>query len=579
MTVRRLRTVLRDAGETGKKPRFLPDDCPVVPLGTKRRTFYYLNALGELDELTARDHSKLNLIALFSPKADFLVKWHPRLNKDGEATGDFAAEKAAKDLIHANSHVGVWSPDQKVHGRGAWLGRDGDLILHLGNALMVRGRLEPCGLRDEIVYPVMRARPYPAEDPEPGGSDGVAAELRSMLATWSWRRPKLDPLLLLGWIAAAMVGGALGWRPAVWLTGDKGTGKSTLQDLVKFLFVDGEGVYSLADATEAAVRQCMKFDTLPLALDEAEAEEDNHRILGLIKLARIAASGGTIMRGGQDHESAEFTVRFATLYSSINVPPMQAQDRSRIAFLHLGRLEGGRAIKLDRTALASMGRRLLRRMVDRWEALTQGEAPILAQWQAELMARGFDHRGAAQFGTMLACADVVLHDHPPDGETLRAVVDRLVAATDDDRADELADWQRCLGHLTSSVASHKWSNGEQRTIGTLIAIAAGRPVLADDQVATKLDRELADQELNTYGVKIWPDIGGEDVAIANDHRGLQGLFERTHWTGRSGSSGGWRQAMLRVPGARPSQGAVRFRGPQTRAVLVPLRHVLNEADL
>jgi hypothetical protein len=32
-------------------------------------------------------------------------------------------------------------------------------------------------------------------------------------------------VLLFGWIGAAMVGGALDWRPLAWLTGDRGTGE------------------------------------------------------------------------------------------------------------------------------------------------------------------------------------------------------------------------------------------------------------------------------------------------------------------------------------------------------------------
>jgi hypothetical protein len=578
---RRLRLALKEAPETPRRPHSLPADCPVVPLGTKGRSYYYLDALGQLDELAARDHTKLNLIALFSPRADYLAQWKPRVNRDGVPTGDFAAEQVALALMRACSELGVWSPAARVRGRGAWLGRDGDLILHLGDALYVRGRYEPCGLRDELVYPVMRARPHPAEEPEPGGREGAAAELLDLFRTWSWRRSKLDPYLLLGWICAAIVGGALAWRPAVWITGDKGTGKTTLRDLIKLLLVDGDGILSTDDGTEAAVRQRMRHDSLPLYLDEAEAEDDNARILALVKLARIAASGGTIMRGGQDHESAEFTVRFATLYSSINHPPMQAQDRSRIAFLHLDRLETRRDLKLDPVLLGTLGRRLLRRMADRWSALTQGEAPVLASWQEELRARGFDHRGAAQFGVMLACADVALNDHPPDGETLSRMVDRLVTATDDERADELADWQRCLGHLTSCVAQHKWSGGEQRTIGTLIALAAGRRVISAEEgelAASPIERHQAQDVLATYGLRLHPDIDGDTVAIANDHRGLAGLFERTHWGARSGASGVWRQALLRVPGARPSANAVRFRGPQTRAVLVPLVHVLNEVE-
>lgn len=573
MTVRQIRTALQHADGPPPAQRLVPDDCPVTPLGKRENQYFYLNALGELVALDAQKHSRNYLASLFAPNLEYLRKTWPRLNKDGEPTGQFRPEAVADRLMEACARRGVWTPDQRVRGRGAWLGRDGDLILHLGDALWVRGRREPCGGRDDVVYPVMRKRPHPADEPQPGGDDGPAQELLDLLRTWQWRRPRLDPLLLTGWICAALVGGALDWRPAAWITGDKGTGKSTLQELVKRVLVDGEGIYSLADTTAAGIRQRVQQDTLPVALDEVESEEDNERVLDLVQLARLAASGGTILRGGQDHHGAEFTVRFATLYSSILMPPMKAQDLSRIAVLQLHPLDPGRrGIRLEPQRLASLGRRLLRRMADRWPALSQGERPTLELWRSALRAHGYDARGADQFGTLLACADAALYDDPPSEDTLAATCERLAASTHDERQDELADWQRCLGHLCSTVAAN-WRSGEQRMIGTLIAQAAGRPVTGESE-PSQLERDHANDVLASYGVRVLVD--DREVAIANDHAGLAGVYRDTHWSGRSGASGVWRQALMRVPGARPSPTSIRFRGPKTRAVLVPLDRVLGD---
>lgn len=577
MTVRAIREALRAAPDTIRPRHALPAGCPVTPLGKAGHLFYYLNALGELVSLDAQKHSRNHLAALFAPNIQFLRDHWPRLNRDGEPTDQFRPEKVADALMQACAAIGVWTPDAAVRGRGAWAGRDGDLILHLGDCLWVRGRAEPCGLRDEWVYPVLPRRPHPVPDPQPGGEDGPAAELLAILRSWAWRRPHLDPVLMLGWVCAAIVGGALEWRPAVWLTGDRGTGKTTLQELIRQLLVQNEGIYSLSDTTAAGIRQRARHDSLPVAFDEAEADDDNAKVLELVQLARLASSGGVILRGGQDHQGSEFTVRFATLYSSILMPPLRAQDLSRIAVLQLQPLPAGsRAPRLDREGLGLLGRRLMRRMSDRWPALTGGAAPVLETWQAELRARGLDHRGAAQFGTLLACADVALHDHPPDGDSLAGWCDTLLAATDDDRADEVPDWRRCLAHLTSSLAA-QWRGGEQRTVGTLIAIAAGRKVLGGefgDTAPGPLDRAAANDALAALGLRV---LDGDVLAVANDHRGLADIFAGTHWQRRSGASGVWRQALLRVPGARPSEGAIRFRGPQARAVLVPLDYALGEA--
>jgi hypothetical protein len=58
---------------------------------------------------------------------------------------------------------------------------------------------------------------------------------------------------------------------------------------------------------------------LPVAIDEAEpdADKDNKRRLAeLIKLARMAYSGGKMPRGSSDGESKEYALRSAMLFSS-----------------------------------------------------------------------------------------------------------------------------------------------------------------------------------------------------------------------------------------------------------------------
>ena len=113
-----------------------------------------------------------------------------------------------------------------------------------------------------------------------------------------------------------MLGGALEWRPMVWVAGDKGTGKSTLQKVVKGVFGRG-GLIPAVDASAAGLWQSLGHSSLPVALDEVESEEDNRRNNNLLKLARVAASGGQMLRGGSDHKQASFTVRSCFLFSSI----------------------------------------------------------------------------------------------------------------------------------------------------------------------------------------------------------------------------------------------------------------------
>jgi hypothetical protein len=102
------------------------------------------------------------------------------------------------------------------------------------------------------------------------------------------------------------------------------------------------------------VRQLLGQQSLPVAIDEAEADEDNRKMLALIKLARQAASGGRIFRGGQDHQGHEFIARSCFLFSSIYVPPLPSAGQEPHGVLELGPLPtGGREPKhLDRPSFA-----------------------------------------------------------------------------------------------------------------------------------------------------------------------------------------------------------------------------------
>lgn len=557
---------LRDAAElTGPAGLAgLPEDCPVIPLGGTADGCWYLNSNRQAVYREAGEHGMLRLLHLFGGRRDYLASipaWQRR-NKAGEVVG-FAPELVAASLMRAAIARGPWNDAGKLRGRGAWRGEDGDLILHCGDRLWIAGRLVDPGLRGELVYQASDSRPRPADDAQPGGAAGPAAELFGLLKSWPWADP-LSARLLLGWVCAAQVGGALPWRPAVWTTGDSGTGKSTLQELLKALFVQQQGIHSIADGSEAGLRQLQMHDTLPIALDELEADANPAKVNAVIKLVRLAASGGLIVRGGQDHRGQSFIARFCTLATSINVPSMLPQDRSRIAILELTDLQpGSRPPPVRMDDMRALGRRLLRRMADAWP----GFEARWQQWRECMLADRMTARAADQYGTLLACADLALHDDAPTSEEIAEQLAALAGFLAPSRAIEVRDWQACLMHLTSSLAT-AWRQGEQRTLGSFVAQAAGQ-LPGHDNV------DEAQHILATVGLRVVQDDGRWWLAVANLHAGLQRLFEGTRWTGLPGAPGVWASSLKRAPSAKPSSGPMRFRGYSARAVLIPVELALD----
>ena len=552
----------------------LPPDCPVRPLGKDGKVRYYLDADRQLIALADRDHSRLGILGLFGRRSDLLFSYWPRCDKHGAVTG-WAPDHAALSLMAACSRAGLWDPRERQRGRGAWLGDNGDLVLHTGGHVMTfpassspyRDHASvPAGLVGRYVYGASDSVGTPAVDPAPDGPDGPAQALLTLLASWQWRRGSIDATLMLGWIGAALVGGALKWRPATWLTGGKGTGKSTLHDVLKHVF--GGGLVQTADTTAAGLYQTLRHQTLPISVDELEAEADNRKSTAVIKLARLAASGALMLRGGQDHAATEFVVRSSFLFSSILIPPLTPQDRSRITVLDLQELARGAPVPVvDAAALTLLGAQLRRRLVDGWARLDS----VLTSYRQALQDAGHSARAADQIGTLLACADVLLFDHHPPGDAENWVrsltVSELQDAGDDDR-----DEDRCLAHLLSSPVD-VFRGGSRRTIGEWVRVAADVDDAAEAQEAVDARRILG-----TFGLKILePCAAAGDraaepmrLAIANQHKGLAALYDGSHWQGTSGTTGVWVQAFRRLPGADRSASALYFAQATAKATTIPL---------
>lgn len=550
---------------------FLPPHCPVVPLGKFSTNFYYLDAKRQLVELPGREHSRLGILTLFDHAKDFLYQHFPRHDKEGTVTG-WRPERVAEALMATCGVRGIWNPSDRERGRGAWLGEHGELILHTGQQVVTFAPnprswgdriVREAGVIGRHVYPADEDVGAPAGGPE--ADPGAAArDLLEQLRTWKWRRPEIDPILLLGWIGAGMIGGALDWRAIVWITGGRGTGKSTLHELLHGVF-DGT-LIKLADTSEAYIRQRLKHQTLPVLLDESESEEDNRKLNGIVKLARIAASGGKIGRGGADHNAVEFTMRSAFMFGSILLPPLLGQDRSRISILELGELASGTArVDATRARWAACGMQLRRRMVDGW-----GRWRTTLDWYREALAGvGHSRRGQDQLGTLLAAADLLLFDGDANAATGGEWIAELRAADLAEIEDDERDEDRCIKHLLF-ISVDPFRNGSRRTLAEWVRIAAAWAGQEDE-------RDQAAKVLQTYGLKVQGRAEKAVLLIANYHPQLGELFRETHWAGRSGSMGVWVQAMRRLPGAERA-GAVYFAGPTSRATSVPLLSVLPRTD-
>lgn len=589
--------------------REMPDDCPVIPVGTAGGVYFFLTALGELRALKADQVANKHILGLFAPLTKYLEQEWPRRklspvtdqagktmkDDDGNVltewvTTGWDTEKVTMLLMDVAAQCGVWNPREQVRGRGSWIDDDGNLVLHSGNHVLIEGKWVKPGRYGGKVYPTAPAMPKPARlEGQTGGqlapqlmsylrsrgveiadSAGPGVVMLETFRTWNWSRPDIDPWLLLGWNGAAILGGALDYRPLTWITGDKATGKSGLQKIIGWLH-GPNGILQSPDATEAAVRQVLGQQSLPVGIDEAEADADNRKMLALIKLARLAASSqGNILRGGQDHEGHEFQATSCFLFSSILVPPMPPQDKSRLAVLELGEIPAGlRDPRFDRREIEALGEALRRRLVDRWQVWPK----MLDAYRDALIDHG-EHRGRSsdQFGTLLAAAQLMLFDDFPADDELRGWALRMKVSALSETADQPDNATLCLQHLGSVLVTLDKRN-EQRLVSEWIFQAAlPREPWAGSDLEVTDHRRAAEAALAKIGMRVVPvkdRPGREYLAVANNHQSLARLFEGTVWGG-----GVWAQALVRVDGAMRDQNR-RIGKVQTKCTLVPVDQVVR----
>jgi hypothetical protein len=523
----------------------LPPDCPVIPLGMDGKITYVVDSLGQMIDVATSEWTHNTLISLFAARPEYLYHHWPRFNAKTLAINGLEVKEAHQALIKAAAMRGMFSPRDSVRGRGSWTTSRNELIWHAGPALY---RIEGKQLKaakpgevDGMFYPQRPPITIPWREPVPP-KDSPAGQLLQDLDSWSWERKTLDPVLVLGGIAAMFLGAALPWRPHLFLSGDKGVGKSTLQKVIRAVL--GPSVFTSEDTSRAGVYQIIGQDCLPVAIDELEASAVSRKASEIVDLARVASSGGTISRGGADHEGVQFTLRNTFLFSAINPPPMEPADRSRMAILNMGKLEKqriGREPKIDGDVC---GRMILRSLMDSWPKFHG----CFEGWKKTLFLGGLDSRAQDTYGTLLALAHLLLGDEAMDaaglpmvdGQFLGTMIARM---TSTDRQDASENWRLCLEHLLGSTIE-AWKGGEKPTIGRVM----------EEWDAKNWNLDSVNERLALVGMR-----GREELADGKDcvdsvgvarrllcvplsSVGLAKIFQGSKW-----ASGVWGSALKQAP--------------------------------
>ena len=563
-------------------PKRLPEKgCPVTALGTRDGLYHYLDCQGQIRVLREPEHGRTQIIGLFGGD-EYLKEIWPKWELVGkgedaywEKKDDFNHGALAPVLISTCHDKGVWDPADKVRGPGSWAEDSGALAMHCGHHVFrsLGGSIlrAEAGVSGELLYPRRPALP----EPEFTDTGDAGPRILDQLDTWNWARADLDPKLWLGQNVIALIGQAAPWRPVLWVNGAKGTGKSTLARLFEWLH-SKPALIMPTNTTQAFVYQKIGDSSLPVVLDEFESkDENNRRMEDVIELMRIAASGGELGRGGSENNPKSYVLKSSFTAFSINMPPLEPQDISRMAILVLKKLhrrEDQAEFDLEapaehdlilgnRERWAKTGRQLRGRVLQQWPRFLK----TFSAYFHALTQAGHDGRGAYQFGALGAGYDIAMH------ESLDGVVERAKEWAGMLAPGELAETKgyvdeprACLDHLlaaTPDLVRH----GTRETVGHYLRTA--RADLEQDKRTNVSDD--ACRVLATLGMRVYRDADLIDatsgkpvwwIAISSTHPGLIDIFKGTKWRGRSGTPGAWVRALRGLEGTRDKAREMRIDG-------------------
>lgn len=166
--------------------------------------------------------------------------------------------------------------------------------------------------------------------------------VKDVVKSFNFIRGEQDVNLLLGWMLSSFLCGTLNWRTHASITGARGTGKSTLQELIKNI-LGGNAILMDGDSTMAGITQLVGQSSCAILLDESES--DGNKLANILKMLRSASSGATVYRGTSDQKGLSFELRACGLLTGIVPPRLNGADSSR--FLRIEMLKREDQKKVD----------------------------------------------------------------------------------------------------------------------------------------------------------------------------------------------------------------------------------------
>jgi hypothetical protein len=554
------------APSNDSQPYTEPTSTPFRFLGYSDGNHFYLPGEDlQLIRLSPDQHTQAAMINL-AP-----LQWWTLYFPGGKTGPDW--NNARNWMFRTSKKRGIYD-QRRLRGRGTWFD-NGRVVQHNGDHLVVDGeRAEIPDFDSRYIYsagypiepnpaPPIPARNVVDDGPSVTQYGGEAfLELCRML---NWSQP-LSGTLFAGWCTIATIGGALPWRPHGWLTGKRGTGKTTILDHLVHPILGDFTYMGNGRTTAAAIYQTVVVDSPAIVIDECDIKHkpDIERIQSLIELARIATSGSTpIIKGGAGGRPTTYIVRSPFLFSSITVNLDTAADVSRTSVFSLTKMEEQEEQEAKYKAFLEV----LHAVVTpeycagfRSRALSMVKT-IIKNYEVfrSVVGRRFnDQRLGDQYGMLLAGAFSLVSNLNINRDYAEEWISKH-DWSEQDAAQDVSDEISCLNHILEHVIRYQLTDQniyEERAITEILYLK--------DPSTSQVDA------LARVGIRIQERENEYTIIISDSHKGLCNIFRGTPWEAKK-----WGSLLKRIPGAETIPSCY-FQHRTYRATTIPWTTIYNE---
>lgn len=527
-------------------------DNPVLravrPLGRDGKRYYFFpRQFGQILDYSGPELASIQTLVGLAPRS----LWEANFDTKG---GDKRmASEASLMLIEACSQKGVYRAESE-RGVGVWLD-EGQAVFNAGDRVYwVGGDCLPPDYHSKNVY-VMGPRIGRLIEGQMDNAE--ASEILRICLSLSWKH-KAAGYMLAGWLVAAIIAGAIRWRSHIVLTGEKGAGKTWVLDNIIKEIMGRLALTRDGGTTESGLRQDISGTSQAVIMDEGESEtaRDRTTMEQIFMLARKSSSGAVVRNA-----NGLYPIRSSFCFAAINPRIIQGADLDRNTILHLvvNRADsaGDDFRKLQKRVSTAINEESAERLFARCFNNLPTTLKNIETFSSVLEEQEGSKRFGDQYGTLVAGAYSLTSTAEITREAAAAWCakhDWRWAKSDNDQSDS----DRLLQFILSArVRYDDRGMAREANVGRLIDRALH---------AEGADRDTAVAALGEYGMQVSKDW----FLVASPCKPMADLLRDTPW------GGSYKRSLGEMDGAEARE-KVRFtRSMRTRAVAVPMRHVLAE---